>query len=87
MDPEALDGAGGDATRRLLGNYETPARWLASVPPASVPLLVHKSLQQEAAGQHDIFCRTWSRNTTHARQAYAPEGPEKKNTTLSTDRN
>ena len=24
MDPEALDGAGGDATRRLLGNYETP---------------------------------------------------------------
>jgi hypothetical protein len=26
VDPEALEGAGGDATRRLLGNYETPAR-------------------------------------------------------------
>lgn len=27
LDPEAAHGAGGEATRRLLGDYETPGRW------------------------------------------------------------
>ena len=32
LDPEAAEGAGGEATRRLLGDYQTPSRCAGPTP-------------------------------------------------------